>query len=84
MLDILEKEHIDFEFQYPVRSGFVLDFAILKNKLCIEVDGPFHNKRRDRFRDMVLKRSGWIVIRFTEKDLIERDKVINRIKELID
>ena len=71
MFGYLTQMGIEFTEQYPTRSGFLLDFAILDKKIAIETDGnPWHTSRqqktRDRFRDYMLKREGWIVIRFGE------------------
>jgi len=68
----LERRHLQFEQFYPVRSGFVLDFAVPDKKLGIECDGekwhPIGNKR-DRFRDWILSRAGWKILRFREEDI---------------
>jgi very-short-patch-repair endonuclease len=71
----------EFEQFYPVRSGFVLDFAFPKQKLGIECDGErWHLKgnKKDRFRDWVLKRGGWKVLRFRE------DKILNDVSKCVD
>jgi very-short-patch-repair endonuclease len=64
---ILRELGIAFSAQHPTRSGFVLDFAIREKKICIEADGPWHERsrarRRDAFRTLVLKREGWKVVR---------------------
>jgi very-short-patch-repair endonuclease len=76
MFNILTSLGIDFAEQVSTRSGFVLDFAIYvdraaNKKIAIETDGgPWHSskaqKKRDGFRDMILRREGWTVIRFGE------------------
>jgi very-short-patch-repair endonuclease len=76
MFHILTSLGIDFAEQVSTRSGFVLDFAIYvdraaNKKIAIETDGgPWHSsksqKKRDGFRDMILRREGWTVIRFGE------------------
>jgi len=76
MCNILKSLNFEFTEQYPVRSGFVIDFAIIvdrsaNKKIAIETDGAnWHTKaiqkKRDRFRDYKLRKEGWTVIRFGE------------------
>jgi len=54
----------DYEFQFPTHSGFIIDFAWPEKRLGVEADGPFHDKRRDAFRDWILRREGWKILRF--------------------
>lgn len=63
----LELRKIDFVQFYPHRLGFVMDFGFPEKKICVECDGEnWHkNKKRDNFRDFMLKRSGWNTIRFS-------------------
>ena len=65
---------VDFIPQYPTRTGFVLDFAIFtdETKIDLEVDGQrWHSskraKKRDNFRNHMLKREGWKIYRVREK-----------------
>jgi very-short-patch-repair endonuclease len=79
--------------QYPTRSGFVLDFALLDYHLDFETDGAqWHNspkqRKRDSFRDHQHKIEGWKTIRFpeyfdkddVEKVLIEHNVRFNRFE----
>lgn len=76
MAATLDELGIEFAEQVSTRSGFVIDFAVYVDrskgqKVAIEVDGLlWHSsgkqRRRDAFRDMILRRSGWTVIRFNE------------------
>ena len=80
---ILKELGIEYIAQYPVHSGFILDFAILDKKIAIEVDGEkWHNSKeamkRDRFKDYQLKREGWKVIRIKEKE-ISKDFLVRRM-----
>lgn|SRR5574344_52150 len=75
------------------------DIAIIENgnkygiRIDIEIDEPYDgiNKKPihfigcgDSFRDKMLAKLGWIVIRFSEKQIfIEPNKCINYIKEII-
>ena len=74
--DVIEELDIEYVSQYPIHSGFVIDFAVLNQKIAIEVDGArWHSskaaKKRDMFKNYQLGREGWLVIRLDEK---EREK----------
>jgi len=71
--EILNSLNIEYISQYPTRTGFVIDFAIISNgyKIAIETDGEhWHTtkkqKKKDRFKNYMLKREGWNVIRIKE------------------
>ena len=55
--------------QHPV-AGYTVDFAIVRAKLMIEVDGASHDgdgaKWRDLERDRVLQQRGWRVLRISD------------------
>jgi len=75
---LLRALHLPYIPQYPVRSGFVIDFAVFRKgeKIAIEVDGErWHSsekaKKRDRFKDYMLRREGWKVIRIKEQEVDE-------------
>ena len=36
----------DFVRQYPIGDKFVLDFAFVNEKICIEIDGEDHKRKR--------------------------------------
>lgn len=64
----------DFVSQFPIRCkyGYVLDFAFPKEKIAVECDGErwhLKNNRHDQRRDKVLERRGWIILRFTGKEI---------------
>ena len=70
----LDKNQKDYIFQYPTRTGFVIDFALLKERIAIEVDGTNwysskKAKKRDRFKNYMLRREGWKVIRIKEEEI---------------
>ena len=77
---ILDELGVNYIEQYPTRLGFIIDFAIPDKKIAIEVDGKhWHkDKNRDKFRDWMLKRAGWKVIRIDE-DKIESLKKYKNI-----
>ena len=80
----------DFFNQYPIGESFVLDFAFVELKTCIEVDGQDHNskvrKQKDSKRDAYLNNNGWVVIRVKDKDFFDSYKMAfykNLIKEVL-
>lgn len=89
MHHILSEAGVDFNEQLPTRSGFVIDFGIVidrKNSkmLAFETDGRnWHTsdkqKKRDIFRDRLLLKEGWTVIRFDED--FTKEQVINKLNE---
>ena len=61
-----------FRRQVPI-GNYIVDFACLKRKLVIELDGGQHgvNNSCDIIRDEYLKSQGFTVIRFWNNDVIE-------------
>lgn len=48
-----------------------IDFAIPYGRIAIECDGKkYHDKKRDAIRDQVLRKRGWIVLRFPSEKII--------------
>jgi very-short-patch-repair endonuclease len=77
----LERRGLEHVFQHSVRSGFVLDFAFPDKNLGVECDGSrWHpkGKKRDRFRDRILNRGGWTILRFRD------DEIIYRVSDCVD
>lgn len=70
--------------QYPLRQGYIADFALLDKKIIIEVDGKkWHSgkkkQKKDRFRDYMLKRDGWKTIRLPESEINNLDSLLSSI-----
>jgi hypothetical protein len=63
-------------------QGFEVDFHWPALRLCVEIDGPGHErpaaKRRDALRDRVLEAAGWTVLRFSEEDVEQRPEAVLR------
>ena len=60
----------DPRFRQQVAFGpYVLDFYAPRYRLCIEVDGPFHDVDKDRERDAWLVEKGVYTLRFKADDL---------------
>ncbi|PQV63045.1 Protein of unknown function (DUF559) [Abditibacterium utsteinense] len=62
-----------FRRQHPI-GPFIADFACIKAKLIIELDGNSHDNRQDydANRDFVLREWGWKTLRFP--NVYARDK----------
>ena len=86
LIQELESRNIEFRTQVPTRSGFVLDILIPPN-IVIEADGPCHdsskNKKRDRFRDRILKKSGYTVFRLSYKTTKNKEMFKHSIDEIL-
>ena len=80
----LDERGIEHIPQYPLRQGYIADFALPDRKIIIEVDGKkWHSgkkkQKKDRFRDYMLKRAGWKTIRIPEKDIDKLDGLLSSI-----
>src|SRR5690348_1831639 len=66
-LRALKKQGFHFRRQVP-REGFIVDFACLKSKILIEIDGAHHgdpaNLQQDAERDAKLLAAVFKVLRF--------------------
>jgi len=72
MCEALEKEEIKVVPEYPIRGSYIIDFAIPKLKIAIECDGKKWHPRgniKDRNKNYWLKKKGWKVLRFTDKEI---------------
>ena len=88
-LNIPYKIKAQFSVPNAVGKPFVIDFAVPAIKVGIEADGELHNlpgrKEEDMERDEKLKKKGWTILRFSEKELNERmTDVIRAIKYIVD
>lgn len=84
--EILDKMGIDYIPQYPTRTGFVIDFAVVSEdrKIAIELDGTkWHSSKkaqqRDRFKDYQLRREGWKVIRIKEDEINKMEELLSSV-----
>jgi very-short-patch-repair endonuclease len=75
---------------YNYQSGiYEYDFGFLDLKIDVEIDGEWHNtdkqRQKDSLRDEYTLNNGWIVIRFTAKD-VNKDvsKCVTNLKILIE
>lgn len=73
--------NIRFRRQHPV-APYILDFACVKYRLAIEVDGETHSSVEERAYDSrrtkVLETKGWTVIRF------RNDEIYKQMNDVLD
>ena len=80
----LRGEGLHFRRQHPER-GYILDFVCLDRRLIVEVDGDSHldldRARKDRVRDAVLGREGFVTMRVSNGDVKDRvEEVIRDVR----
>ena len=68
-------EYYKFRRQFPIGPYFA-DFACIKEKLVIELDGNSHDDREeyDALRDASMRNEGWRVIRILNRDLMRSEE----------
>jgi len=84
MWSLLRRGQIDgYRFRKQVPIGpYVVDFACLKKRLIIEIDGGQHStqKAQDDERTRVLEQLGYRVLRFWNNDILTNpDGVLTRL-----
>lgn len=78
-MNVIENEFLNRNYVRELWfHGFVLDFAWVDLKKCIEIDGQQHereeNKKRDIKKDFLLKSLGWEVLRIKWIDMNSKPK----------
>lgn len=63
-LGYVREHHVQWEA--TLGAQHILDFALLEEKINIEIDGPWHDDTNDEVRDQRLRQLGWKVIRIKE------------------
>src|SRR4051812_35005817 len=76
-------EGLKFRRQVPV-GPYVADFLCLRHRLIVEADGPLHDPARDAVRDAWLGTQGFRVLRFTNSEVMDKDRVLGRIIEAVE
>jgi adenine-specific DNA-methyltransferase len=63
---------LKFRRQFPVEP-FIADFACVKARLIVEIDGGYHDYTYadDRSRQRRLEQSGWKVLQFSNEDVLD-------------
>ena len=79
----VREQGLHFRRQVP-KCGYILDFACLKAKLAVEVDGEQHglpvHLSRDETRDARLRAIGFVTVRFWNHEILHNlDGVVETI-----
>lgn len=77
-----------FAFRREHQLGrYWADFACLRRKLIVEVDGPLHEsteaKAHDAKRDAWLISEGFIVLRFKDSEILSSANWLGRVREAL-
>lgn len=92
---ILLEAFPEAEWSHLIRTGqssklgnpqfYKLDLAWPDIKLCVELDGLYHatdkQQSKDAARDSFLKRNGWCVLRYSNRDIKYRETEIKQVIE---
>ena len=89
-MNVIENEFEDKDYKKEYSVGiYSLDFAWVKKKKVIEIDGDQHQrfedyKERDKRKDKFLQENGWEVLRISWKEMFNNTKEeINKCKLFI-
>jgi very-short-patch-repair endonuclease len=73
---------LKFNRQYVIQHAvinneahyFIVDFICLEHRLIIEIDGSIHDAQRDydATREKILNEMGFVILRFSNKDVLDR------------
>jgi len=74
MMYALDRESINYIFQFPVGGKFLCDFKLSDHGIIIECDGIYWHskpsaKNRDKSKNAYLHKCGYTVLRFTDKQI---------------
>jgi len=73
-----------FRRQVPI-GPWIVDFASLAPRLVVEVDDPSHEYRDESYRTDYLTDVGFVVLRFTNRDVaLEADAALRTIAHWIE
>jgi very-short-patch-repair endonuclease len=61
-----------FRRQHPI-PPYIADFVCLQKRVVVEIDGGSHNGKEDadHQRDLYLRNAGYMVLRFSDQDVLE-------------
>jgi very-short-patch-repair endonuclease len=69
--------------QHPI-GKIIVDFAIVKACLVIEIDGSIHQRddviATDRKRDAMLEAEGWRILRLPTKVALSEDALLSHVR----
>ncbi len=80
----LRKQGYPVRRQHPI-NGYIVDFAITKARLIIEIDGGIHKlpevQARDSDREQALRGLGWDFLRVPASDVFDADHLMGLVQE---
>jgi very-short-patch-repair endonuclease len=84
LLRRLRAEGIHVRRQHPI-GRYVADFAIMKARLAIELDGAIHalHAERDEQRDKAFNQIGWRVLRLPNKAAFAPDYLLDAVRSAV-
>lgn len=66
LYELVKQKYPTAILEYPI-GGYCIDVAVPELKLAFEYDGSYwHDEEKDKIRDEILSKSGWIVYRFLD------------------
>lgn len=75
---------VKFRRQHPI-GPYIVDFACIRARLVVEVDGETHDQAYDQRRDAWLATGGWRVMRvFLQEIDVDLDAVVDAIQTELD
>ena len=87
MWEVLRDTKRQFRFRRQHAVGrFILDFYCPAKRLCIEVDGPIHERQRERDaeRDAYLASAGIRVLRITNREVMgQMEATLKRVRDAL-
>ena len=79
----LRDEGIHVTRQHRI-GRYVVDFAIRKARIAIEIDGGVHRlpgrAAKDAERQIHVERLGWRFLRFTDRDVLNEDFILDAVR----
>ncbi|MEP0315239.1 MAG: DUF559 domain-containing protein [Hyphomonas sp.] len=80
----LRKQGFPVRRQHPI-NGYIVDFAITKVRLIIEIEGGIHDlpevQARDAVREQALRGLGWDFLRIPSSDAFDADHLMRLVQE---
>jgi very-short-patch-repair endonuclease len=81
------KMEVKFKRQHGV-GGYIADFYCAEKKIIIELDGEIHNtkeaRQNDTVRDKYFTELGYIILRFLNNDVEDRNKIERVLEQITD
>jgi very-short-patch-repair endonuclease len=87
LTELKKETGLKFRRQHPLHP-YIVDFACIKQRLIIEIDGASHDARLayDAKRETDLQNAGWKIIRFSNDAVLENLEgvvlaILNEVKQ---